>query len=65
MWSIVVAGGSGRRFGRMKQFALLGGRPVLDWAVEACRPVSAGVVLVVPAGAERAGRRLATASMPS
>jgi 2-C-methyl-D-erythritol 4-phosphate cytidylyltransferase len=49
VWSIVVAGGSGRRFGRMKQFSLLGGRPVLEWAVAACRPCSAGVVLVVPA----------------
>ncbi len=51
VWSIVVAGGSGRRFGRLKQFSLLGGRPVLDWAVAACRPSSAGVVLVVPAEA--------------
>jgi 2-C-methyl-D-erythritol 4-phosphate cytidylyltransferase len=33
----------------MKQFSLLGGRPVLEWAVAACRPCSAGVVLVVPA----------------
>jgi 2-C-methyl-D-erythritol 4-phosphate cytidylyltransferase len=49
VWSIVVAGGSGRRFGEMKQFSLLGGRPVLEWAVAACRPCSAGVVLVVPA----------------
>jgi 2-C-methyl-D-erythritol 4-phosphate cytidylyltransferase len=32
----------------MKQFSLLGGRPVLDWAVAACRPCSAGVVLVLP-----------------
>jgi 2-C-methyl-D-erythritol 4-phosphate cytidylyltransferase len=51
VWSIVVAGGSGRRFGEMKQFSALGGRPVLEWAVEACRPVSAGVVLVLPADA--------------
>jgi 2-C-methyl-D-erythritol 4-phosphate cytidylyltransferase len=49
VWSIVVAGGSGRRFGQMKQFSALGGRPVLEWAVAACRPWSAGVVLVVPA----------------
>jgi 2-C-methyl-D-erythritol 4-phosphate cytidylyltransferase len=48
VWSIVVAGGSGRRFGQLKQFALLGGRPVLHWAVAACRTCSAGVVLVVP-----------------
>ena len=50
VWSIVVAGGSGRRFGDQKQFSMLGGRPVLEWAVEACRPCSAGVVLVLPAG---------------
>jgi 2-C-methyl-D-erythritol 4-phosphate cytidylyltransferase len=48
VWSIVVAGGSGQRFGRRKQFSLLAGRPVLAWAVEACRRYSAGVVLVVP-----------------
>jgi 2-C-methyl-D-erythritol 4-phosphate cytidylyltransferase len=49
VWSIVVAGGSGRRFGRPKQFSPLGGRPMLEWAVDACRPVSSGVVLVIPA----------------
>jgi 2-C-methyl-D-erythritol 4-phosphate cytidylyltransferase len=53
VWSIVVAGGSGRRFGRPKQYAELAGRPVLAWAVEACRPWSAGVVLVVPADGHR------------
>lgn len=52
VWSIVVAGGSGQRFGRPKQFSLLGDRPVLEWAIDACRPCSAGVVLVVPAGLE-------------
>jgi 2-C-methyl-D-erythritol 4-phosphate cytidylyltransferase len=56
VWSIVVAGGSGRRFGTMKQFSLLGGRPVLEWAVAACRPVSAGVVLVVPPDAAAPGQ---------
>jgi 2-C-methyl-D-erythritol 4-phosphate cytidylyltransferase len=54
VWSIVVAGGSGRRFGQLKQYALLGGRPVLEWAVSACRTSSAGVVLVVPDGADSA-----------
>jgi 2-C-methyl-D-erythritol 4-phosphate cytidylyltransferase len=51
VWSIVVAGGSGRRFGQLKQFSPLGGRLVLEWAVEACRAYSAGVVLVLPADA--------------
>jgi 2-C-methyl-D-erythritol 4-phosphate cytidylyltransferase len=50
VWSIVVAGGAGQRFGDQKQFSLLGGRPVLEWAVQACRGCSAGVVLVLPAG---------------
>jgi 2-C-methyl-D-erythritol 4-phosphate cytidylyltransferase len=53
VWSIVVAGGSGRRFGEQKQFSSLGGRPVLSWAVEACKAVSEGVVLVVPADGTR------------
>jgi 2-C-methyl-D-erythritol 4-phosphate cytidylyltransferase len=50
VWAIVVAGGSGRRFGQLKQFAMLADRPVAQWSVAACRPVAAGVVLVVPAG---------------
>jgi 2-C-methyl-D-erythritol 4-phosphate cytidylyltransferase len=50
VWSVVVAGGSGQRFGTLKQFALLAERPVVAWAVEACRSSSSGVVLVVPPG---------------
>jgi len=50
VWSVVVAGGSGRRFGTLKQFALLAERPVVEWAVAACRASSSGVVLVLPAG---------------
>ena len=50
VWSIVVAGGSGRRFGAPKQYAALAGRPVLEWSVAACRTCSDGVVLVLPDG---------------
>jgi 2-C-methyl-D-erythritol 4-phosphate cytidylyltransferase len=50
VWAVVVAGGSGQRFGQLKQFALLAERPVVEWAVAACRPSSSGVVLVVPRG---------------
>src|SRR5580658_5522303 len=50
-WAIIVAGGTGSRFGGAKQFADLGGRPVLAWSLEAARQTCAGVVLVVPAGA--------------
>jgi 2-C-methyl-D-erythritol 4-phosphate cytidylyltransferase len=50
VWAVVVAGGSGQRFGQLKQFALLADRPVVEWAVAACRPSASGVVLVVPPG---------------
>jgi 2-C-methyl-D-erythritol 4-phosphate cytidylyltransferase len=57
VWTIVVAGGSGSRFGRLKQFDLLVDRPVVAWSVDAARAVSDGVVLVLPAAqaAARAG----------
>ena len=47
-WAVVVAGGSGTRFGGYKQFMMLGGREVVDWSVEAAQKACAGVVLVVP-----------------
>ncbi|HXQ19750.1 MAG TPA: 2-C-methyl-D-erythritol 4-phosphate cytidylyltransferase [Acidimicrobiales bacterium] len=50
VWGVVVAGGSGERFGAPKQFALLAGRPVLEWSVAACRPTCVRVVLVLPKG---------------
>ena len=49
VWTVVVAGGSGQRFGGPKQFRDLGGRPVVEWATAAAASVSDGVVLVVPA----------------
>lgn len=45
---IVVAAGSGSRFGGAKQYAPLAGRRVLDWSLDAARSVADGVVLVVP-----------------
>ena len=58
VWTIVVAAGSGRRFGGPKQFVALAGRPLLAWALEAAAEVSTGVVVVVPADrAERRARR--------
>lgn len=47
---MVVAGGSGTRFGGHKQFALLAGRLVAEWSVETARCSCDGVVLVVPPG---------------
>ena len=48
VWAVVVAAGSGQRFGAQKQFAPLGGRAMVQWAVEAARSVADGVVLVLP-----------------
>ena len=47
-WAVVVAGGTGSRFGGPKQFAELAGRPVIEWSLETARRACAGVVLVLP-----------------
>ena len=51
VWSIVVAGGSGARFGERKQYLPLGEARVLDWSLRAAAAQVDGVVLVVPADA--------------
>jgi 2-C-methyl-D-erythritol 4-phosphate cytidylyltransferase len=48
-WTIVVAGGSGARFGGSKQFAMLGSATVLDCSVAVATQHSDVVVVVVPA----------------
>lgn len=48
VWCIVVAGGSGTRFGRPKQYLDLAGERVIDRAVATATGVCDGVVLVVP-----------------
>lgn len=56
IWTIVVAAGSGTRFGSPKQFALINERRIVDWAVETSRISSDGVVVVLPADqAQREG----------
>ena len=47
-WAVVVAAGSGERFGERKQYQPLGDRRVVDWAIAAARQHCDGVVLVVP-----------------
>ena len=55
VWAVVVAAGSGSRFGGLKQYERLGDRRVLDWAVQGARTVAEGVVIAVPA--DRAQQR--------
>ncbi len=65
LWVVVVAAGSGRRFGGAKQYEPLAGRRVLDWSLGAARQAvsdlggappggvaAGGVVLVVAGGHE-------------
>jgi 2-C-methyl-D-erythritol 4-phosphate cytidylyltransferase len=49
VWTIVVAAGRGSRFGRPKQFEMLGPRRVVDWSIDVATSVSDGVVVVMPA----------------
>lgn len=46
VWVVIVAAGSGARFGGAKQYARLRGRRVIDWAIESARSVGDGIVLV-------------------
>lgn len=51
VWCVVVAAGSGRRFGEAKQFAALGPERVVDRSVRIAAGSCDGVVVVVPAEA--------------
>ena len=50
MWTIVVAAGTGSRFGSElpKQFHRVAGRRIVDWAAAAAASTSDGVVVVMP-----------------
>ena len=50
IWSIVVAAGSGQRYGAAKQFEPLAGRRVVDHSLAVAARHSDGVVVVVPPG---------------
>jgi 2-C-methyl-D-erythritol 4-phosphate cytidylyltransferase len=51
VWTIVVAAGSGTRFGGLKQFEELGSQRVVDWAIKTALRATDGVVVVLPAHA--------------
>ena len=48
VWGIVVAGGRGERFGGRKQFELLGGEPLWEWAQRSL--IEGGVADVIVVG---------------
>lgn len=49
VWCIVVAGGSGARYGGMKQFEKLAGERIIDRSVRTAAGSCEGVVVVLPA----------------
>ncbi len=49
VWTVIVAAGSGTRFGGAKQYLELAGARVVDRSVAVAAQVSDGVVVVVPA----------------
>jgi 2-C-methyl-D-erythritol 4-phosphate cytidylyltransferase len=63
-WAIVVAGGSGERFGERKQYLALGDERVIDWSLRAASDGSDGVVVVVPADRAAEPEPLATVVVP-
>ncbi|MFZ8997275.1 MAG: 2-C-methyl-D-erythritol 4-phosphate cytidylyltransferase [Ilumatobacteraceae bacterium] len=48
VWTVVVAGGTGTRFGRPKQYESLGDERVIDRSHRIAASVSDGVIIVVP-----------------
>ncbi len=48
MWTIVVGGGTGQRFGSLKQYELIGDVRVIDCARAIAEEMSDGTVVVVP-----------------
>jgi 2-C-methyl-D-erythritol 4-phosphate cytidylyltransferase len=52
--AVLVAAGRGERLGadRPKAFVMLGGKPMLQWSIEALVPAVEHVVVALPAGAE-------------
>jgi 2-C-methyl-D-erythritol 4-phosphate cytidylyltransferase len=63
VWGIVVGAGRGDRFGRPKQFCMLGSARVIDHAVTLMTAVCDGVVVVLPAGVTWDGAPVAAAVM--
>jgi molybdopterin-guanine dinucleotide biosynthesis protein A len=52
--AIVLAGGASRRFGRDKLAEPIDGRPLLDHAIDAVRPVASTILVVLAPGDDRA-----------
>jgi len=61
VWTVVLAAGSGTRFGGHKQFAMLGHQRLVDWPVATAGQVTDGVVVVLPPDVTWTGAAVAAA----
>jgi 2-C-methyl-D-erythritol 4-phosphate cytidylyltransferase len=59
IWTVVVGGGTGQRFGKLKQFEPLGTQRVIDHSSATARLASDGVIIVLPASDAAAERVVA------
>ena len=59
VFALIVAAGEGRRFGEPKQFAVVAGRPLIEWSLEAFEghPDVDAVILVLPRREDAGGLR--------
>ncbi|MFZ4516422.1 MAG: IspD/TarI family cytidylyltransferase [Acidimicrobiia bacterium] len=62
-WGIVLAAGSGTRFGAAKQFLSVGGMRVVDRSVATAAKVCDAVVVVLPAGVQWDGAPVAATAV--
>jgi len=60
VWGVVLAGGGGTRFGGLKQFAVLGGKTLLERVVDIAAERCDGVIVVLPAGHDWRGKGVRT-----
>ncbi len=50
VWAVVLAAGSGDRYGAPKQFLPLAGRPLIDWVLATSAAVTGNIIAVLPVG---------------
>ncbi len=62
VWAVILAAGTGRRFGGVKQFTSLDGRRLVDVVVDTAASVCDEVVVVLPPGVEWDGSPVAAAT---
>ncbi|HSH59358.1 MAG TPA: NTP transferase domain-containing protein, partial [Acidimicrobiales bacterium] len=62
VWAVILAAGTGMRFGGVKQFTFLDGRRLVDVVVDTAASVCDAVVVVLPAGVEWDGAPVAAAT---